>query len=93
MPGGGSGTAVTALSSVVLGAAAEAGTLHGETAATLADAFEVVLELQIGHHLHQLARGAPPDDLLDPSELSALTRDHLRAVFRAVSTATRELGS
>lgn len=76
-----------------LHAAAHAGVLGGETAATLADAFEVVLELQIRHHLQQLAAGTPPDDLLDPSQLSALTRDHLRAVFRAVSTATRELGS
>lgn len=73
--------------------AAEAGALDGETAATLAEAFEVVLELQIRHHLHQLAGGTPPDDLLDPSTLSALTRDHLRAVFRAVSTATRDLRS
>lgn len=76
-----------------LHAAAHAGVLDAETAATLADAFEVVLELQIRHHLHQLAGGTTPDDLLDPSELSALTREHLRAVFRAVSAATRELGS
>ncbi len=53
-----------------LRSAADAGALDEETAATLADAFEVVLELQILHHLHQLAAGAPPDDLLDPSELS-----------------------
>lgn len=76
-----------------LDAAAHAGVLDAETAATLADAFEVVLELQIRHHLDQLAGGTTPDDLLDPSELSALTREHLRAVFRAVSAATRELGS
>jgi CBS domain-containing protein len=76
-----------------LRAAADAGVLDGETAATLADAFEIALELQIRHHLHQLAADARPDDLLDPSGLSALTRDHLRAVFRAVSAASRELGS
>lgn len=74
-------------------AATDAGVLDGESAATLADAFEVVLELQMRHHLHQLAAGATPDDRLDPSLLSALTRDHLRSVFRAVSAATRELGS
>ena len=33
----------------------------------------------------------PPDDLLDPAALSPLTRGHLRDVFRAVGTVTREL--
>ena len=74
-----------------LRAAGEAGVMDPETAATLADAFTVALELQFGHQLQQLAAGIAPDDRLDPAAMSALTRDHLRAAFRAVSMATRGL--
>ena len=68
-----------------------AGVMDTATAATLADAFTVALELQFGHQLQQLAAGHAPDDLLDPGAMSALTRDHLRAAFHAVSAATRAL--
>lgn len=71
--------------------AAEAGVLDAGTAATLADAFEIALDLQMRHHLSQLEAGLAPDDRLDPAQLSALTRGHLRDVFRAVAAATREL--
>ncbi|HET9103049.1 MAG TPA: putative nucleotidyltransferase substrate binding domain-containing protein [Solirubrobacteraceae bacterium] len=74
-----------------LRAAAQAGVMDAETAATLADAFSVALELQFGHQLQQLAAGERPDDLLDPAAMSALTRDHLRAAFHAVTTAIRGL--
>jgi len=74
-----------------LDAAAAAGTLESAAARTLADAFEVVLELRIAHQMEQLAAGQPPDDLLDPAAMSPVTRGHLRSVFRAVSGVQREL--
>ena len=72
--------------------AAEAGTLPASAARTLADAFEVVLELRIAHQMDQLAAGLPPDDLLDPAAMTPVTRGHLRSVFQAVSAVQRELG-
>jgi CBS domain-containing protein len=74
-----------------LAVAAAAGVLGEEQAASLAEAFELALELQIVHQLQQLAAGQDPDDLLDPAAMSALTRDHLRSLFRAVSAVSREL--
>ena len=75
-----------------LDAAAEAGTLPRSAARTLADAFEVVLELRVAHQMEQLAAGQPPDDLLDPAAMTPVTRGHLRSVFQAVSAVQRELG-
>jgi CBS domain-containing protein len=60
-------------------------------AGTLSDAFELALELRVGHHMQQLAAGARPDDRIEPTAISPLTRDHLRDVFRAVSGVQRGL--
>ena len=75
-----------------LGAAAEAGILRRSAARTLADAFEVLLELRVAHQMEQLADGERPDDLLDPTAMTPVTRGHLRSVFQAVSAVQRELG-
>jgi CBS domain-containing protein len=74
-----------------LGSAAAEGVLTASQASTLAEAFELALELRINHQLEQLAASRTPTDLLDPAELSPLTRGHLRDVFRALATVTREL--
>lgn len=74
-----------------LRSAAAEGVLAQAQASTLAEAFELALELRIVHQLEQLAASQTPDDLLDPAALSPLTRGHLRDVFRAVGTVTREL--
>jgi CBS domain-containing protein len=68
-----------------LRAAADCGALRDEDARTLADAFELGLELRIAHHMERLAEGGAPDDELDCARISPLLRDHLRDVFRAVS--------
>jgi len=68
-----------------LRAAADCGALRDEDARTLADAFELGLELRIDHHMERLAEDRPPDDQLDCARISPLLRDHLRDVFRAVS--------
>jgi CBS domain-containing protein len=71
--------------------AADAGVLSDGDARTLADAFELALELRIGHHMTQLASGHQPDDSIEIVAISALMRDHLRDVFRAVSSVQRGL--
>ena len=58
---------------------------------TLADAFELALELRVGHHMARIGAGQTPDDQLDPAEISPLIRDHLRDVFRAVQSVQRRL--
>ncbi len=68
-----------------LRAAADCGALRDEDARTLAEAFELGLELRIAHHMERLAEGGTPDDELDCAQISPLLRDHLRDVFRAVS--------
>ena len=74
-----------------LRAAAEAGVLRAAQAQTLAEAFELSLELRIVHQMEQIAAGLPPDDLLDPGAMTPLSRGHLREVFRAVSAVVRQL--
>ena len=74
-----------------LQAAAAAGVLSDADARTLADAFELVYELRVVHHMEQLATGEAADDRLDPAVMSALTRSHLRDVFRAVAAVQRTL--
>jgi CBS domain-containing protein len=76
-----------------LRAAASTGVLEAGDAHTLVEAFELALELRIGHHMQQLARGAAPDDRIEAAEISPLTRDHLRDVFRAVTGVQRSLRS
>jgi CBS domain-containing protein len=76
-----------------LEAAAQAGVLSEDDARTLSEAFELALELRIAHHMQQVAADSPPDDWIDPSTISPLTRDHLRDVFRAVSAVQRRLRS
>ena len=74
-------------------AAAVGGVLSEAEGRTLADAFELALELRIGHHMGRIAAGRPPDDQIEPAEISPLMRDHLRDVFRAVTTVQRRLRS
>jgi CBS domain-containing protein len=74
-----------------LRAAADAGALRDGDARTLAEAFELALELRIGHHMGRIAEGQAPDDQLDVAQISPLLRDHLRDVFRAVTSVQRRL--
>jgi CBS domain-containing protein len=71
--------------------AAESGVFAAQDARTLADAFELGLELRVAHHMERLAEGQAPDDGIDCDRISPLMRDHLRDVFRAVSTVQRRL--
>jgi CBS domain-containing protein len=74
-----------------LRAAAAAGTLSAADAATLADAFQLVMALRLEHQVSQLQAGGEPDDHLDPAALSPLTRTYLKEAFRAVASVQKRV--
>lgn len=74
-----------------LRAAAAAGTLDPSAAATLEEAFHLILGLRLAHQVEQLRAGGAPDDLVAPRELSAVTRASLREAFRAVAAVQRRI--
>jgi CBS domain-containing protein len=76
-----------------LRAAADAGTLPEAEADTLLEAFDLISSLRLGHQVEQLSRGEEPDDYVDPGELSALTRSHLRKAFRAVASIQKRVAA
>jgi CBS domain-containing protein len=67
-----------------LAAAARAGTLSGEGAATLAEAFRFLLRLRLEGQLRALRAGEPPGNRVRLEELSPLERVHLKEVFLAL---------
>jgi CBS domain-containing protein len=85
---------VTSASTVErLRAAGTAGTLPASDAQTLEDAFELIAALRMQHQVRQLRAGEPPDDYVDPAELSDLTRSHLKEAFRAVASVQKRVAA
>jgi len=76
-----------------LSVAAASGTLKEQTAGILAEAFDLFGGLRLDHQVEQIRRGERPDDLLDPRQLSSLTRRYLRDAFGEVRSVQRELAS
>lgn len=74
-----------------LRAASAAGTLSAADASTLADAFQLVMALRLEHQVAQLEAGHEPDDHLDPTALSPLTRTYLKEAFRAVASVQKRV--
>lgn len=64
-----------------LAAAASAGALSQENADNLTDAFELINYARLHHQIRQLKSGRTPDSRLDPSELTAFEKRHLRDAF------------
>ena len=58
-------------------------------ARTLADAFDLALELRIGHHMSRSPPASRQTIEIEPAAISPLMRDTLRDVFRAVTSVTR----
>lgn len=67
-----------------LTAAADAGTLSREGAANLAEAFRFLLRLRLDDQLRARRESRPLDAVTSLDRLSALERQHLKAVFLAV---------
>jgi CBS domain-containing protein len=72
-----------------LRAAAEQGTIDAGDAALLGEAFELVCALRMEHQVERIRSGLAPDDLIDPSRLTPITRRGLREAFRAITRVQR----
>jgi CBS domain-containing protein len=72
-------------------AAAAAGRMAERDAADLRDAFELYSALRMEHQVAQLRLGRTPDDHIDVTSLSGLTRSYLKDALRAVTRVQRGL--
>jgi CBS domain-containing protein len=70
-------------------AVAAAGAIERELADALGEAFVVIARLRFDHHAGQIAAGAAPDNLLDPSELAPIARGELREALQTVRRAQK----
>ena len=73
-------------------AAQELGALEAETAVALREAFEIVARIRLDHHAACIEAGRDPDNIIDPKDLTPLTRVYLREAFRTVAAAQKQLG-
>ncbi len=71
--------------------AGTAGTLDGNLATTLEEAFDLFSGLRLEHQVEQIRRGVGPDNYIDPHALNPLTRRYLRDAFSAVRGVQRTL--
>jgi CBS domain-containing protein len=74
-----------------LEASAKAGTLPGNEATDLREAFEVFATLRMEHQVRQLRDGEEPDNLIKPDRLTAIARTSLKEGFRAVARVQRRV--
>ena len=74
-----------------LSAADVAGTLDGDVARSLREAFELFQSLRLEHQVDQIERGVEPDDYLDPKALEPARRLQLRDALRAVRAIQNKL--
>lgn len=74
-----------------LSAADVAGTLDGDSARSLCEAFELFQSLRLEHQVDQIERGVEPDDYLDPKALETSKRLQLRDALRDVRAIQNKL--
>ena len=74
-----------------LQAAAGSSALSREGAANLEDALEFLSSLRARHQSNQIKRGEPPDNYVQPEELSPLERNHLKDAFEVIVTVQKTL--
>lgn len=73
-------------------AAADAGSLSGESANNLLDAYEFMSYQRLRHQGRQVAHGEAVDNRINPDELSDFDKRHLRDAFSITSKAQSALG-
>jgi CBS domain-containing protein len=71
--------------------AAHAGSLEGERAAALEEAFELVTRLRLEHQAAEVEAGSPPTNRIAPADLAPLARGQLRSALRVVAEAQHTL--
>jgi CBS domain-containing protein len=74
-----------------LSVADAAGTLDGDSASSLGEAFEIFQSLRLEHQVDQIQRGIEPDDYLDPRALEPARRRRLRDALREVRAVQNKL--
>jgi len=74
-----------------LRAAAEGGELTAGDADNLTDALDFIEQLRLAHQNEQMRRGEKPDNHVDPTNLSRLHRQNLKAAFTQVRTSQQAL--
>ena len=74
-----------------LSAAGAAGTLDGDSACSLGEAFELFQSLRLEHQVDQIERGIEPDDHLDPKALEPEKRRRLRDALKGVRAVQNKL--
>ncbi len=72
--------------------AADGGDISEQSARDLRDALEFLAALRIQHQARQMDLGVPPDNFLNPEELSNFERTQLRDAFQVVQTLQSVLG-
>jgi CBS domain-containing protein len=72
-----------------LKASGGAGTLSPDDAASLREAFELFSSLRMEHQVAQLRAGEQPDNRIEPSNLTPVTRRSLKEAFRSVARVQR----
>ena len=74
-----------------LHAASDAGALDPADARTLEEAYALFSALRLENQIRQLAGGDEPNDHVNPTELTELTRRYLRDAFREVAAVQKSL--
>jgi CBS domain-containing protein len=74
-----------------LSVADAAGTLDGDSARSLGEAFEIFQSLRLEHQVDQIQRGIEPDDYLDARALEPARRRRLRDALREVRAVQNKL--
>jgi CBS domain-containing protein len=74
-----------------LRAAAHAGSLEGERAAALEEAFELVTRIRLEHQAAEVEAGQTPSNRVNPGDLAPLARGQLRSALRLVADAQHAL--
>jgi CBS domain-containing protein len=76
--------------------AAGAGRIDASLAAELGDAFQILWEVRLDHHVRMVESGEPLDDHVDPTSIGPILRSGLKEAFRTISRAQglldREIG-
>ncbi len=74
-----------------LRAAAQAGTLEGDRAVALEEAFELVTRMRLEHQAAEVEAGQAPTNRVDPADVPPLARGQLRSALRLVADAQHAL--
>jgi CBS domain-containing protein len=74
-----------------LGDAERSGRIDASLGAGLSEAFRLLWDVRLEHHVRSVESGRPPDDHVDPAALGPIARSGLKEAFRTIARAQRLL--